>query len=56
MGLNNKVEKVQNMQLGLLLEKYYFEEGSLTGILAKLKWEILKKRRKDNRLILVLKV
>ena len=29
--------------------------GSMTGILGQLKWESLKKRRKDNRLILLYK-
>ena len=28
------------------------QTGSMTGILEKLKWEILQKRRKDNRLML----
>ena len=31
------------------------ETGSMTGILGQLKWESLKKRRKDNRLILLYK-
>ena len=31
---------------------YSYETGSMTGILGQLKWESLKKRRKDNRLIL----
>ena len=30
---------------------YNYETGSITGILGQLKWESLKKRRKDNRLI-----
>ena len=30
-----------------------YETGSMTGILGQLKWESLKKRRKDNRLILL---
>ena len=34
---------------------YSFETGSMTGILGQLKWESLKKRRKDNRLILLYK-
>ena len=29
---------------------YNYETGSMTGILGQLKWESLKKRRKDNRL------
>ena len=32
-----------------------YETGSMTGILGQLKWESLKKRRKDNRLILLFK-
>ena len=32
---------------------YVFETGSMTGILGQLKWESLKKRRKDSRLILL---
>ena len=31
------------------------ETGSMTGILGQLKWDSLKKRRKDNRLILLYK-
>ena len=34
---------------------YVYETGSMTGILGRLKWESLKKRRKDNRLILLYK-
>ena len=30
-----------------------YKTGSMTGILGQLKWESLKKRRKDNRLILL---
>ena len=30
---------------------YIYETGSMTGVLGQLKWESLKKRRKDNRLI-----
>ena len=32
---------------------YSYETGSMTGVLGQLKWESLKKRRKDNRLILL---
>ena len=32
---------------------YTFKEGSVTGILEQLKWESLKKRRTDNRFILL---
>ena len=34
---------------------YSYETGSMTGILGQLKWESLKKRRKDNRLIFLYK-
>ena len=34
---------------------YNYETGSMTGIFGQLKWESLKKRRKDNRLILLYK-
>ena len=34
---------------------YCFESGSMTGILEKPKWESLKKRRRDSRLILLYK-
>ena len=34
---------------------YSYETGSMTGILGQLKWESLKKRRKDNRLVLLYK-
>ena len=34
---------------------YNYETGSMTGILGQLKWESLKKRREDNRLILLYK-
>ena len=34
---------------------YVYETGSMTGILGQLTWESLKKRRKDNKLILIYK-
>ena len=34
---------------------YVYETESMTGILRQLKWKSLKKRRKDNRLILLYK-
>ena len=34
---------------------YKYETGSMTGIFGQLKWESLKKRREDNRLILLYK-
>ena len=38
-----------------MARNYVYETGSMTGILGQLKWESLKKRRKDNRLILLYK-
>ena len=35
-----------------MTDNYNYETGSMTGILGQLKWESLKKRRKDNRHIL----
>ena len=39
-----------------MTRNYVYETGSMTGILGQLKWESLKKRRKDNRRILLYKV
>ena len=36
-------------------QSLFYETGSMTGILGQLNWESLKKRRKDNRLILLYK-
>ena len=36
-----------------MTRNYVYETGSMTGILGQMKWESLKKRRKDNRLILL---
>ena len=38
-----------------MTRNYVYETGSMTGILGQLRWESLKKRRKDNRLILLYK-
>ena len=51
-GLNEELEKVQKREARFVTRNYTFEEGSMTDILAELKWETLQKRRKDNRLIL----
>ena len=34
---------------------YLYETGSMTGILEQLKWESLKKRRRDSRIIMLYK-
>ena len=54
-GLQEELEKVQNRAARFVTRNYIREEGSMTGILEQLKWESLKKRRKDNRLILLYK-
>ena len=53
-GLQNELEKVQNRAARFVTGNYNFETGSMTGILERLKWESLKKRR-DSRLILLYK-
>ena len=49
------MEKVHNHAATFVTRNYVYETGSMTGILGQLKWESLKKRRKDNRLILLYK-
>ena len=51
--LREELEKVQNRAARFVTRNYVYETGSMTGILGILKWESLKKRRKDNRLILL---
>ena len=53
--LQEELEKVQNRVARFVTRNYVYETGSMTGILRQLKWESLKKRRKDNRLILLYK-
>ena len=52
--LNNEMEKVQKRAARFVTRNYTFEEGSMTGILAELNWKTLLKKRKDNRLILLI--
>ena len=54
-GLQEVLEKVQNRAARFVIRNYTFEEESMTGILEQLKWESLKKRRTNNRLILLYK-
>ena len=51
--LQEELENYQNHAQGC--DQKLYETGSMTGILGQLKWESLKKRRKDNRLILLYK-
>ena len=54
--LRDKLEKVQKRAARFVTGNYVdFETGSMTGILKQLKWESLKKRRKDSRLIMLYK-
>ena len=53
-SLQEELEKVQNHAARFVTRNYTFKEGSMTGILEHLKWESLKKRRTDNRLIQLL--
>ena len=53
--LQEELEKVKNRAARFVTRNYVYETGSMTGILGHLKWESLKKRRKDNRLILLYK-
>ena len=53
--LQEKLESVQKRAARFVTGNYNYETGSMTGILGQLKWESLKKRRKDNRLILLYK-
>ena len=54
-ALQEELEKVQNCAARFVTRNYVYETGSMTGILGQLKWEPFKKRRKDNRLILLYK-
>ena len=54
-GLQNEPEKVQNRAARFITGNYNFETGSMTGILEHLKWESLKKRRRDSWLVLLYK-
>ena len=53
--LQEELESVQKRAARFVTGNYNYETGSMAGILGQLKWESLKKRRKDNRLILLYK-
>ena len=53
MVLQEELESVQKRAARFVTGNYKYETGSMTGIRGQLKWESLKKRRKDNRLILL---
>ena len=51
----DELEKVQKRAARFVTGNYIYETGSMTGIIEQLKWESLKKRRKDSRLIMFYK-
>ena len=51
MVLQEEIEKVKNR--AARFSNYCFETGCMAGILEKLRWESLKKRRRNSRLILL---
>ncbi|MEW8548093.1 MAG: hypothetical protein AB2693_31710, partial [Candidatus Thiodiazotropha sp.] len=53
--LQDELEKVQKRAARFETGNFSFETGSMTGILEKLEWESLKKRKKDSGLILFYK-
>ena len=53
--LQEELESVQERAARFVTGNYSYETGSMSGILGQLKWESLKKRRKNNRLILLYK-
>ena len=53
--LQDEFEKVQKRAARSVTGNYTYETGSMTGILEQLKWEFLRKRRKDSRLIMLYK-
>ena len=54
--LQEELESVQKRAARFVTGNYNYETGSMTGILGQLKWESFKRRRKDNRLILLYQV
>ena len=53
--LQEELESVQNRAARFVTGNDNYETGSMTGILGQLKWESFKKKRKNNRLILLYK-
>ena len=54
-GFQDELEKVQNRAAMFVTGNYNYDTGSMTSILEHLKWESLKKPRRDSRLILLFK-
>ena len=53
--LQEELEKVQKRAARFVTGNYIYETWSMTGILEQLKWESLKKRRRDSRIIMLYK-
>ena len=53
--LQDELEKVKKRAATFVTGNYTYESGSMTGVLEQLKWESLKKRRKDSRIIMLYK-
>ena len=53
--LQEKLENVQKRAARFVTGNYIYETGSMTGILEQLKWESLKNRRRDSRIIMLYK-
>ena len=53
MVLQDEIKKVENRATRFVTSNYFFETGSMTGIMKR--WESLKERGRDNRLILLYK-
>ena len=51
--LQEELEKVQKRAARFVTGNYIYETGSVTDILEQLKWESLKKRRRDSRIIML---
>ena len=54
--LQDELEKVEKKAARFVTGNYTYENGSMTGILEQLKWESLKKKRKDSIFIMFYKV
>ena len=53
--LQEELEKVQKRAARFVTGNYIYETGRMTGILEQLKWESLKTRRRDSRIIMLYK-
>ena len=53
--LQEELDSVQKRAARFVTVNYSYETWNMTGFLGQLKWESLKKRRKDNRLVLLYK-